>query len=242
MAQGAASLLLEIVVTRTLPLDNDAWVACIAEAIEGVGVEGCVDDAVERLTAAIDHAQNGRLRAQLCSPAVGSGASELACGATCLAVLQADGEWHEAVVEAARGADVYDVRFVQFGHVQATARADIVLEEDIADDEEDGGVGVCELCARDQQRLTRHHLMPRSEHARLAARVPRATLLLTCSICRACHNTVHRTASNAGLAADLYTVELLRAHPDIVRWVDFAQGTTRTTSWDTAVLRNQRRK
>ena len=77
---------------------------------------------------------------------------------------------------------------------------------------------------------------------RLAKKVPRAVLEATCDICRACHNAVHRAESNTTLAARFNTLELLREHEAVARWVKYALGTARLTSWDMQMMRNHARK
>lgn len=79
----------------------------------------------------------------------------------------------------------------------------------------------CELCGR-PERLTRHHLIPRTRHnkkrtQRQFAKVVMRTRVLW--ICRACHNHIHDVLSEKELAADYHSREALLAHPDIRRFV-----------------------
>ena len=80
----------------------------------------------------------------------------LATGAPVLAVLDEDGDWHEAVfVETKSSAGGVSgpprivVRFVEWPKVQETARANVVALNEVADD--DGAEeteGQCEMCGR----------------------------------------------------------------------------------------------
>jgi 5-methylcytosine-specific restriction endonuclease McrA len=71
----------------------------------------------------------------------------------------------------------------------------------------------CELCGRTGVTLTVHHLVPKDEDGHHG---PRAQL------CSGCHRQIHRLFDNATLARELDTVEKLRAHPELakfVRWI-----------------------
>lgn len=72
----------------------------------------------------------------------------------------------------------------------------------------------CELCEREEVRLTVHHLIPRQQTKRKKAD-PGPTL----SICPACHRQIHTLFSNQQLAKDLYSSEKLRQHPDMERFL-----------------------
>lgn len=74
----------------------------------------------------------------------------------------------------------------------------------------------CALCGREVPLLTEHHLVPRSQGRR---RGLRAAELPTVTLCGPCHKFLHRTFSNAELAADYPTVEALRRHPEVGRFV-----------------------
>lgn len=108
----------------------------------------------------------------------------LAIGSAVLAILEEDGDWHEAVVTEKTDAGGlgraprFAVRFVEWAKVQETSRAHIVSLVEVADDEddnEDESAGQrkngdsCELCARNIT-LTFHHLIPKETHARYLTR------------------------------------------------------------------------
>lgn len=78
--------------------------------------------------------------------------------------------------------------------------------------------GRCALCRREVDRITVHHLVPR---ARGGNHGPKANL------CSTCHRQVHAMFSVATLAEELYSIELLRAHPRIaafLRWMSRQRG------------------
>ena len=79
----------------------------------------------------------------------------------------------------------------------------------------------CELCARAWIPLTYHHLIPRATHdkARKRGWHPEWRLDAVAWLCRACHDFVHRVASNEELARQWYTVERLTAREDVMAWV-----------------------
>lgn len=84
----------------------------------------------------------------------------------------------------------------------------------------------CALCDRPAPDLTEHHLVPRSQHARLRGRpgfdLERARVG-TVTLCTACHRTVHAELSARELAERFNTLEALREHPGIARFVAFVR-------------------
>ncbi|KIP04889.1 hypothetical protein PHLGIDRAFT_75151 [Phlebiopsis gigantea 11061_1 CR5-6] len=81
----------------------------------------------------------------------------------------------------------------------------------------------CEICERAVP-LTYHHLIPREVHARALKKKwhPEEMLNSVAWLCRPCHSTVHRVASNEELARSWYTVEFLLEREDIQRWRAYA--------------------
>lgn len=70
-------------------------------------------------------------------------------------------------------------------------------------------VVACALCGRSLgRRVEWHHVVPKSEGGTLTAPVHPI-----------CHRVIHATASNAELARLYPTLEVLRAHPDIARFL-----------------------
>lgn len=83
------------------------------------------------------------------------------------------------------------------------------------------GVTPCELCGRVQLPLTRHHLIPQSQHQRNRAKrqfdrddmQTRIALL-----CRPCHSQVHAVLDNSQLVLAYHTLEALRGHPELAKF------------------------
>ncbi|QCR21275.1 HNH endonuclease [Pontibacter sp. SGAir0037] len=72
---------------------------------------------------------------------------------------------------------------------------------------------VCELCGREVQSLTRHHLVPREEGGRYGA---------TADLCQPCHSTIHLTFTNKELALLYNSIPALQeAEPlkKYLKWV-----------------------
>jgi hypothetical protein len=82
----------------------------------------------------------------------------------------------------------------------------------------------CALCERDRP-LTFHHLIPRALHRRkrFATRYSREELAAGIDVCRDCHDAVHRFVSEKELGERFYTLEALRAHPEIARFVEWVR-------------------
>ena len=99
---------------------------------------------------------------------------------------------------------------------------------------------LCELCDRELEKLTRHHLIPRSRHRKILGskkrrrRIDREYLNRTALLCGPCHRKVHQTFTEAELERDYPTVEALASDPEIGRFVDWIsgkrQGTTRASN------------
>ena len=95
----------------------------------------------------------------------------------------------------------------------------------------------CEICERSWVRLTYHHLIPRSVHAKVLKKKwhPESMLNSVAWLCRwvdcvnpdlgvakvpgrPCHSAVHHVASNEDLARSFHTVDLLLERGDIQKW------------------------
>lgn len=71
----------------------------------------------------------------------------------------------------------------------------------------------CELCHREVEEFTTHHLVPKSENGRGDEVV---------IVCKACHKMIHSLFSNRQLARELNTTSRLKKHPAMrrfIRWV-----------------------
>jgi hypothetical protein len=91
--------------------------------------------------------------------------------------------------------------------------------------------GRCELCGRrvGEDRLTRHHLLPRSRARKMRRRrksrqeLKRHNLDRTVALCGPCHRNVHVCIGNADLARGYDTVEALRDHPGVQRFTEWVK-------------------
>ena len=78
----------------------------------------------------------------------------------------------------------------------------------------------CQLCQREVERYTSHHLVPRSKGGRFGP---------TVKLCSTCHRQLHALFSEATLAKELNTVEMVRSDPqmtDYLRWARRQKGAT----------------
>lgn len=66
----------------------------------------------------------------------------------------------------------------------------------------------CQLCEREMERLTVHHLIPRQNTKRKKAD-PGPTI----NICSACHRQIHTFFENKHLAQELNTIDKLKNEP-----------------------------
>lgn len=78
----------------------------------------------------------------------------------------------------------------------------------------------CALCERDRP-LTFHHLIPKALHRRkrYARRYTKEELARGVDLCRDCHDAVHRFLGEQELADHYPTLERLRTHPEVARFV-----------------------
>ncbi|MBT2659939.1 HNH endonuclease [Bacillus sp. ISL-45] len=73
--------------------------------------------------------------------------------------------------------------------------------------------GTCELCGRQDVEVTIHHLVPKELGG---------TFMPTADLCIPCHKQIHALFTNDELAADLNTIERLRSHPELgkfLKWI-----------------------
>ena len=71
----------------------------------------------------------------------------------------------------------------------------------------------CELCLREAQRYTVHHLVPRAQGGRFGPKV---------RLCTTCHRQLHASFSEATLARELNSLGMIRANPQMkkfIKWV-----------------------
>jgi len=72
----------------------------------------------------------------------------------------------------------------------------------------------CQLCDRDVPALTEHHLVPRQQTKR-----KKLDLGETIDTCPACHRQIHVLFNNRQLAQELNTVEQLKSHPEMAKFL-----------------------
>jgi 5-methylcytosine-specific restriction protein A len=68
--------------------------------------------------------------------------------------------------------------------------------------------GACALCEREVARISKHHLIPKSEGG-----------TETIDLCSACHKTLHKFFTNRTLAKELNTIDALRQNPEVRRYL-----------------------
>lgn len=79
--------------------------------------------------------------------------------------------------------------------------------------------GTCTLCERQVSYLTKHHLLPKMRHNKRVRRDHGDAVHETTPSCRDCHRTVHALFSEKRLERELNTIELLKAHPDMAKYL-----------------------
>ncbi|WP_290652332.1 hypothetical protein [Aquisalimonas sp.] len=80
---------------------------------------------------------------------------------------------------------------------------------------------VCALCGR-PERLTRHHLIPRTRHRNRRTRQNYSLAELQTRIilvCRPCHYHIHRVFTEKQLERDYNSLEALCHHPEMQRFI-----------------------
>jgi hypothetical protein len=90
---------------------------------------------------------------------------------------------------------------------------------------------MCELCGRRvrEDRLTRHHLLPRSRARKMKRRrkgrkgLGRRDPARTVALCAPCHRNVHLSIGNADLERGYDSVEALRAHPGVRKFTEWVK-------------------
>jgi hypothetical protein len=95
----------------------------------------------------------------------------------------------------------------------------------------------CELCRRQVDGVTRHHLIPRTRHRNRAnkKRFDRSEVRSRLAwLCRPCHKQVHALLDEKELERTYNTIEALRRHPDVarfVRWIRSRPADTRVPAY-----------
>lgn len=74
----------------------------------------------------------------------------------------------------------------------------------------------CALCEREVERLTEHHLTPRSK-------LKKGETTPTIWICAACHRQLHALFSNQELRDEYHSLERLRDEPRMRRFLNWVR-------------------
>ncbi|MUG98494.1 HNH endonuclease [Scytonema sp. UIC 10036] len=70
----------------------------------------------------------------------------------------------------------------------------------------------CELCNREMDKLTVHHLVPRQKKGHHGPKI---------NICSACHRQIHTLYDNTRLAQELNSLEKLKQEPQMQKFLSW---------------------
>jgi 5-methylcytosine-specific restriction endonuclease McrA len=76
----------------------------------------------------------------------------------------------------------------------------------------------CELCEREMDALTLHHLIPR-QNTKRKNQHPSPTI----NICSPCHRQIHILFENKKLAQELNTLEKLKTEPQMIKFIQWVK-------------------
>jgi hypothetical protein len=81
----------------------------------------------------------------------------------------------------------------------------------------------CELCERDVERTSRHHLIPRALHSNkwFKKKYTKEHMSKTVDLCRNCHREIHKFATEKELGKYHYTLDKLMEHEKIRKFVEW---------------------
>lgn len=84
-------------------------------------------------------------------------------------------------------------------------------------------VMMCSLCQRACERISRHHLIPRTLHKNKKVRkdFDKDERHTTIPLCRPCHDQIHTLLSEKQLECEYHTLDALRSNNDIQRFIDW---------------------
>lgn len=159
--------------------------------------------------------------------------TKLPTGTTCRARLKEDkgNNWHNCVVVKTLSKDEDNdekivVKFLDFGNMTREVDPKDLIYEVEVNDYSYLGDGRCVMCERVTM-LTFHHLIPKTTHRKLKKldpkRYTRKSMSEGIMICRPCHSTVHQTETELSLALNYFTLKLIREHPKIKKWIQYAR-------------------
>ena len=90
-------------------------------------------------------------------------------------------------------------------------------------------MNICELCGCEAAHNF-HHLIPRTLHSNkwFKKRYSRADLSKGIEVCWECHKTIHRLIpSEKELGRNYYTLELLKEHEEVAKYVEWKRNKLR---------------
>jgi hypothetical protein len=90
---------------------------------------------------------------------------------------------------------------------------------------------VCELCLREPEKFTVHHLVPRSQGGKFGQKA---------KLCPTCHRQLHALFSEATLAKELRSLDQIRANPEMAGYLSWARKQKGPTNF--RVLRSNNRR
>ena len=81
----------------------------------------------------------------------------------------------------------------------------------------------CGLCSRTVRRLTRHHLIPKTRHKNKRNKkvCDRREIHYTVGLCSPCHRHIHTILDNKELEREYNTLETLKGHPDVGKFIEW---------------------
>ncbi len=103
-------------------------------------------------------------------------------------------------------------------------------ETHVTSSDADGGPA-CQLCERESNRFTIHHLVPRSQGGKHG---PKAKL------CPTCHRQLHALFSEATLAKELNSIDQLRANREVTAYLTWMRKQKNPTNFGVRRSNNRR--
>lgn len=88
------------------------------------------------------------------------------------------------------------------------------------------GKMICPVCERDIDKLTKHHLVPRSRHSngKTIKRHGKEGLNKVIWVCRECHSQLHALLTEKEMDEYYFTFEKLMSYPDIAKYAKWIKG------------------
>lgn len=81
----------------------------------------------------------------------------------------------------------------------------------------------CELCTREVESTSRHHLIPRSKHSNkwFKKNFTKEQMIETIDLCKECHREIHKLATEKELGRYYNTRDKLLEHEKIRKFVEW---------------------